>query len=449
MVTNGLVQRTVLVGLVVGLITGGRLWAQQTGSWPTGAGVPAPAQPPQPPAANWTAYPVAANSFSPSAPVAQIPAAYTAAQPAQTVTTQPAAPVAPSYPVAAGSYSPPAQAAPESVSYPMMQPVQPVPQPLPAEHPSGLRGLLARPSEPLPPELFTPFMLGDYSRVNIGLASDFKIAEGDSPRPTDRIFYLFNYYNNVDKNRFISSLESVHGVDLYNHVFGFEKTLFDGLVSLELRIPFHTIDADAKQFTVTPSFSGGTSVVGPGGPGFSDTEFGDITAIAKVVLLEERATGSLLSAGLAVTLPTADNLQGSLENSTTFVQPFVGYILNRGNFFVQGFTSVTLPVTNDEAIVLFNDIGAGYYVYRANCSGLLTAVAPTLELHVITPLRQPAIVEAFEPVENLRLKNIVDLTLGTTLEFGNRATLGLGVVASLSNPKPFDFGALAQLNYRF
>jgi hypothetical protein len=441
---NRFVRRAVLVGLVFGLAAGNRLWAQQGGSWPPAAVVPVPAQPAQLPAPTGPAYLVPASSSGPAAPTGP-------AYPVPAGSSGPAAPTGPAYPVSTNSFNPPAPAGPTPPPYPMVQPVQPMAVPLAPEQSSCLRGLLARPSEPLPPELFIPFMLGDFSRITLGLASDYKIAEGESPRPIDRLFYQFSYFDNVDKRRFSNPLEPVHGVNLYDHVFGFEKTLFDGLVSVGLRVPFHTIEADGKQFTVTPSFFGGPSVLGPGGRGFTDTEFGDITAIAKVVLLENRATGNLLSAGIAVTFPTADSPQANAGIPvTTFVQPFVGGILSWGDLFVQGFTSVTLPVAHQEAIVLFNDIGVGYFVYRDKShSGWLTAIAPTLELHIITPLRQSEFAEEFESIEDLRLHDVVDVTLGTTFEFVNRATLGIGVVTPLTGPRPFDVAALAQLNWRF
>jgi hypothetical protein len=287
-------------------------------------------------------------------------------------------------------------------------------------------------------------MLGDFSRTATSISTDIKIAEGESPRPVDRVFYQFTYYNNIDKERFRDPLEPIHSVDLYRHVFGFEKTLFDGLLSVGVRIPFHTIDADAKEFTVTPNLSGQGSVVGPGGPGFTDTQFGDVSVIAKAVLLEDRTSGSLISAGASVTFPTSDTNPGSLD--TTIAQPFVGYILRKGDFFLQGFTSVTLPLTRVEAIVLYNDVGVGYFIYQDKShSALVTAVVPTLELHLNTPLRQGDL--AF--LDDLHLDDTLDVTFGTTFEFSNRATFGVGVAVPFTGPRPFDIAALAQLNYRF
>lgn len=49
----------------------------------------------------------------------------------------------------------------------------------------------------------------------------------------------------------------------------------------------------------------------------------------------------------------------------------------------------------------------------------------------------------------MRLQDVVDFTVGATGEFAGGATLGIGVAAPVTGPKPFDFEVLAQLNYRF
>jgi len=295
-------------------------------------------------------------------------------------------------------------------------------------------------------------MLGDFVGPVANQFSDVKIAEGESPRPIDRVFYKFNYYNNLNKPRWADPTEPFHNVDLYRHVFGLEKTFFDQRVSVGLRIPFYTLDAEAKDSHLATDPNTGALVEVPGGPGFNTTQFGNISLIAKGVLWEDRQTGSLISAGATLGFPTASSRKISPGQSTVaYLQPFGGFIVNRGDLFVQGFTSITLPVLHAESIVLFNDLGVGYYVYRDNTdSSFLTGIAPTVELHIANPLRSPDPgVDLFGIVDNLKLHNVVDVTLGATFEFGNGATLGTGLVFPMTGPKPFDVELLAQLNWRF
>jgi len=300
------------------------------------------------------------------------------------------------------------------------------------------------------PNYFTPYMLGDFVGPLANLFSDVKIAEGESPRPIDRVFYKFNYYNNLEKSRWADPTQPIHSVSLVRNTFGFEKTFFNGQVSLGLRMPFNTIDAEAKEFQVAPDPVTGELVAVPGGPGISSTQFGNISAIAKAILLEDRQSGSLISGGVTISFPTASSRLINLGMSeVTYMQPFLGFIWNRGDFFVQGFSSITFPLVHAESIVMFNDLGVGYYIYRGN-SGWLKAVAPTLEMHIEDPLHQAdAKADLFGFFDTLKLHNVVDFTLGTTFEFANGATLAVGMATPVTGPKPFDFEVLAQVNFRF
>ncbi len=288
---------------------------------------------------------------------------------------------------------------------------------------------------------FTPYMLGDFTGPIGSLFSDLKVAEGNSPRPMDRVFLDFNYYNNLDKYEWRAPNATLREADLYRYVLGFEKTFLDEQVSITVRIPFFTIDAQA-------------SAVGAalGQSDINSTDLGNISAILKGVLWEDKSTGSLISAGATISAPTASSrLIDPGPGTLAYVQPFVGFILESGDFFLQGFSSVTLPVVRPESILMFNDIGVGYFVYRnySNC-GLLRSIAPTFEVHVTDPLREANPTYNLDGIfDTFHIANTVDLTLGTTVEFWNRSTLGIGVVTPVTGPKPFDFEIIAQFNYRF
>src|SRR5207302_8667834 len=129
------------------------------------------------------------------------------------------------------------------------------------------------------------------------------------------------------------------------------------------RAPVNTIDADGRAF----SGAFGTTV----SPGITDTEFGDLSVIFKGVIARNCDTGSLLSAGLVVTTATgprhfpqapADALLISGQRGTS-LQPFVGGIWSSGDFFVHGFSSLEIPTSRKDALLLFSDIGVGYSVY--------------------------------------------------------------------------------------
>jgi hypothetical protein len=285
---------------------------------------------------------------------------------------------------------------------------------------------------------FAPNMLGDSSSISV-FNSSAKIAENESPRPLDRLFSSFNYYNNVDRSTLSTNGASIHNVQYFRYTFGVEKTFLDGDFSVGLRAPINTIDADGR-------VTGGIAA-----PGITDTEFGDLSILLKGVLAQNRETGSLLSAGMAVTTVTGPRhfpeapAGAILVNGQhgTSLQPFLGAIWSSGNFFVHGFSSLEIPTTRQDALLLFDDIGVGYYVYRnGEADRLLTAIVPTFELHVNDPLRDRGSANNGGP-------DIVDLTTGATFEFGRSASLAIGFVTPLTGPKPFDFEILTHLNVRF
>jgi hypothetical protein len=153
--------------------------------------------------------------------------------------------------------------------------------------------------------------------------------------------------------------------------------------------------------------------------------------------------------------------------------------------FQSAFTSGALPVpfqvtdTIREQKLLHVDIGTGYWLMRNSAAKLITGFAPVAELHYTTtlqdadiatlprdatarrlpvlppaaPLGTVAIVPSPGPtVGNLRGRlDIVNLTLGGVMEFGNRATCAAGFVIPLSggDNKTFDWEFQLQFNYIF
>jgi hypothetical protein len=299
---------------------------------------------------------------------------------------------------------------------------------------------------------FTPVMLGDFVGPVANLFTNFKIAEGESPRPMDRVFFKYNYYDNINPGRWTDPTEPIHNVKLDLYTLGFEKTFFDGIMSLGVRIPFYTLDAEGKDVHLGPDPATGAVGPIPGGPGFDETEVGNLVAIAKAVLWEDRKAGDLLSAGVVVSFPTASNQMIDPGQSTLmYFQPFSGFILTSGDLYFQGFSSMTLPVARPESIVSFNDVGVGYYVYRdATGTRMISAVSPTFEIHYTAPLRQAdPKVNLYNLTDDQRVHNTVDLTAGATFEIQRRATLGVGLAVPVTGLRPFDMEALVQLNYLF
>jgi hypothetical protein len=264
--------------------------------------------------------------------------------------------------------------------------------------------------------------------VQIPYARGYKMADNQSPRPQDRVFVAFNFFDDLGQ----PPASGLHRVKIYREFFGGEKTFFDGNASIGLRLPLNTISAQG----VTPGL-GGTS-----------TALGDLTVFFKGIILQNRSTGSLLSGGLAITTPNSPSgfAGASFAKAipTTSLQPFLSYIANFGDWFVQGFSGSNIPTDSRDATMYYNDIGAGYFLYRAaDPNAWISAVVPTFEVHVNTPLSHRS-TQTF-----IGAPDVVDLTFGSSFGLGRSSVLTAGVVNPVTGPRPYELEAIVLLNVFF
>lgn len=243
----------------------------------------------------------------------------------------------------------------------------------------------------------------------------FKVAENESPRPQNRLFGSYNYYDEVRGPIFIGSV--------HREVIGFEKTLFEGAASVGARLPFFQTEN-----------------------GFRDEDMDDVSAVFKFAAVNNLETGNLVSLGMVVTAPTGKNPTFILPNGSTVhstqLQPFVGYYWNSRGLFIHGFSSVMVPTNSNDVIIAFNDIGIGYSLF-GNRQRFLSAVLPTFEAHVNTPVNQR---EAGVPY---RYQDLVDLTLGVSFILNQRSSVGVAAATPVTGPRLFDIEGLANFNWRF
>jgi hypothetical protein len=262
----------------------------------------------------------------------------------------------------------------------------------------------------------------------------FRISEDESPRPEDRIYLGFNYFDDVNAaiNRRIGA--DVHHIRVYRETLGGEKTFLGGDASIGFRLPLDSLDAD----------SGIGSING------SHTDIGDLSVILKYAFWQNRDTGSLASAGLMVTVPTGPNSFAGSHVTTfndTILQPWIGGIWALGDWYVHGFSSIDIATDSHDVTYWFNDIGVGYFLYKDSGNNRrVTAVVPTLEVHLTDPLNHRG---AFRLTDLAATSDVVDITAGVTVELNHRSTLALGFVTPVTGPKPFSWEVLVQLNYAF
>ena len=269
----------------------------------------------------------------------------------------------------------------------------------------------------------------------------FKIADNQSPQPQDRVFYTFEYFYNlnaaVDK-RFDTPINNLRA---YRQILGFEKTFDDGRASFGLVLPIDTLYATS---TTPGKFASPAGV---------STSTGDLSLFTKFIVRQDTKTGSLISAGLVVTPPTGPGTFAGAKYisslHTTTIQPYVGFILRRGRAYLHGFSALQVPVDPNDVTVAYNDVGLGYFLYQDTeevARHWITAVVPTTEVHINTPLNHR---DPYNANDQAGSANVVNLTQGLNLEFSRRSILTIGIASPVTSPRPFDVEALVLFNVRF
>jgi hypothetical protein len=309
------------------------------------------------------------------------------------------------------------------------------------QSPAGIKVLMpyasavhasANSGPPVPP---SPNQPSSRRTVQLPWLRGFKIADNQSPAPQDRLFFSFDYFNglNGSVNRALNS--GVSNMQLFRELFGAEKTFLDGDASLGIRLPLNTLTAKS-------------SISGLGG---TTTALGNMTVYGKYVLWRSDNLSDLISTGLAVTVPNGPkSFAGSpaavgLQDSQ--IQPFVGYLFNRGDFFVQGFEAIDVPTNPHDVTMLYNDIGLGYYIYRSDTPGaFIRAITPVFETHVNIPLNHRGALVINDPTGTA---DIVDLTFGVNFLLRDRSQLSIGFVDPVTGPRPFNYEWIVALNWYY
>src|SRR5271166_3180772 len=261
----------------------------------------------------------------------------------------------------------------------------------------------------------------------------FKIADNQYPRPVDRVWVSFNYFNGVNSGLNSELGAPIKNMQVYSEIFGFEKTFLDQQASIGFRIPVNTL-------TITSEF--------PGLSG-SHTSTGNFSSFFKYVLWQDNR-GNLISGGVDMSFPTGPTTFAGYPTTLGInpfeFQPFLGYIFQRDRCYVQGFSSIAVPTDRNLATMYYFDIGLGYFVYRSqNPRALLSAIVPVFETHLNIPLNWAG----FQPRYIGSTPDVVDLTFGLNVGLARRAMISTAYVCSVTGPQPFSGEFALMLNVLF
>jgi hypothetical protein len=290
---------------------------------------------------------------------------------------------------------------------------------------------------PLPPGVPTPgnnpaTVTGRSVAAIVPAIRGIKIADNQYPRPIDRVFVSFNYYDGVNSGINNEFQTPIKNMQVYREIFGFEKTFLDQQASIGFRLPVDTL-------TITSGFPG---------LGGSHTSTGNFSSYLKYAVYDDGP--NFLSVGLDLNFPTAPKSFAGyptlLGINALDIQPFVGYIFQRDRAYVQGFSSIAVPTDRRLATMYYFDIGLGYFVYRSSDPrALLSFLVPTFETHLNIPLNWVG----FQPQYIGGTPNVVDLTYGLNAGLGGRAVLSAAYVHPVTGPLPFSGEFALMLNIPF
>jgi hypothetical protein len=246
-----------------------------------------------------------------------------------------------------------------------------------------------------------------------------KISENTKAVPLNRFYFVYNHFRNAFNSSAIGRTASDEFVrtseddSLDRYILGWEQTFYDGLCSIELRMPFSGIHTFG--FAPPPSDPAGALDVHGG-------QVGNLAIIVKELIYAD-ACGAY-SWGLGVEIPTGSDVTArrndyrlTIENDTVHLSPYFAALFTPAScWFVNTFVQMDIPTSGntvqywnwetrqggelgklDEHALLHLDLSVGYWLYQNPSSVLLIGFAPMAEFHYTTTLQDTDIITGTIP----------------------------------------------------
>ena len=311
----------------------------------------------------------------------------------------------------------------------------------------------------------------------IGGARTGKMAENGNALPVDRVYFLYNHFHNAFEmeSQFVAppgpAFNRQDPIDRYT--LGLEKTFFDQMTSVEIRMPFNgQLDADLPGLTV------------------SNGSVGNLAVILKALLYQDDYLG--VGVGLAIDTPTgSDTIARTSDQNLQFFNeavhflPYIGFLYSPGDaqfgwgdsWFMSGFfqfdaaasgnpVALIDPVsqlrtdlgTFTEQNAIFLDFSLGYWLYRDPDAYRCTGLAVIGEAHYTTSVQDADLVAATAGGTGavvscpLNRFDVVNLVAAVQALFFDASALRVGAVlpAGMAEDKRFfDAAVQVQFNRRF
>jgi hypothetical protein len=345
------------------------------------------------------------------------------------------------------------------------------------------------------------FHLGGYFSCSFGsselpLAGNsgrMSVADNNRALTQDRVYFAYNHFHNASRRtgRGWSGEDGsirTHNASVDRYTFGVEKTFFDGLWSIELRMPFANTPLFSSSFQYDDEMVYRQF-------GMLTGSVGNLSVMLKKIMWVG-TTGSAVI-GLAVETPTGSSVKTFanyfgedysfaeeylVRNRSVYLVPYLGLLLAPQNgFFLQSFLQLSTPTNGNPVhlaywdsddpgfveservgtlmpLTLFHlDVSGGRWLYRNHCPDGRTrrGVAAVLEFHYATAVSGVDYVDNFSgaPVtDDFEFKTyLADFTVGLHVQFDTNSIARFGAAFPLldSTRRIMDSELIAQFERRF
>ncbi len=285
-------------------------------------------------------------------------------------------------------------------------------------------------------------MIPDAANAGAAVVGRTRVSGNNSPMPRTRAFFTYDRLSGaslnaagVDVNRFIPGMEFAMGKNKNS--------------SFEFRIPC----------AVTMS----SNILLAGGTSTNDTQMGDIFMSYKHVL--KQSNDYLISGGIAVTLPSADDLSlvlsdgttaMAVENRSVHLMPYMATMaLWTDRLFTQSFIQVDVDATGNDVYFndgtglnrqgrlrdttrLYTDTGLGYYLRRPgdNQGDWIQSIAGLYEIHYEQQLQRNDVLSTNGFTLGSRpdgYRSTLTMSAGAAFQFQGGAALNIGYAFPVGN----------------
>jgi hypothetical protein len=289
-----------------------------------------------------------------------------------------------------------------------------------------------------------------------GMVGRTKVADDNNPLPRDRVIFDYDFFGGVPVGP--------RGADVHRFSPGVEKTFFDRMASIELRLPF----ASTLNSTVVAD-----------GPSGYQTELGNLHLTLKALVFTSDVLN--VSGGLGVSLPTATGTRARLADGTDLVRirnesvvltPFIAALFTPTDelfaqaWYAVGFDAGGNPVEANAALTGLQPAGRlydaalsqldaqiGYWLFRAaDPDALLQGLAPFVEAHYNAGLGHGSVLSSgLAQIGDSRNFNELNLSAGVTAWIAGNFTLTVGAVVPLlqAPDRTFDYQVGIRGNWFF